>query len=181
MPRVNVVDPRTAQGETKDLLDSVQQALGATPNFIRVLANSPSALRAFLGLHSIASSGSLDTQTRERIALAVAEQNACQYCVSAHTAIARKAGLDSAEMLKNRLGQSKDGKAEAALQLAKALVENVGDVSDADLEAARSAGHSDAEIVEIITHVALNVFTNVLAKSTRIDIDFPKVALGAAA
>ena len=84
-------------------------------------------------------------------------------------------------MLKNRLGQSKDGKAEAALQLAKALVENVGDVSDADLEAARSAGHSDAEIVEIITHVALNVFTNVLAKSTRIDIDFPKVALGAAA
>ncbi|MCA9639610.1 MAG: carboxymuconolactone decarboxylase family protein, partial [Myxococcales bacterium] len=84
MARINIVDPKTASGETKELLDGVQQALGATPNFIRVLANSPSALRAFLGLHQIASSGSLEAPTRERIALAVAEQNACQYCVSAH-------------------------------------------------------------------------------------------------
>jgi uncharacterized peroxidase-related enzyme len=176
-----LVDPKTADGETKHLLDGVQQALGATPNFIRALANSPSALRAFLGLHGIASSGSLDAATRERIALAVAEQNACQYCVSAHTAIGRKAGLDSAEMLNNRLGRSSDERAEAALRLAKALVERVGDVGDADLAAVRSTGLGDAEIVEIVTHVALNVFTNMLAKSTRIDIDFPEVALGVAA
>lgn len=181
MARVNVVDPKTASGETKELLDGVQQALGSTPNFIRVLANSPSALRAFLGLYQIASSGSLERPTRERIALAVAEQNACQYCVSAHTAIGRKAGLDGAEMLKNRLGQSADPKAEAALKLATSLVEHVGAVSDAELVAARRAGLGDAEIIEIITHVTLNVFTNVLAKATRIDIDFPKVALGAAA
>ncbi len=181
MARITVVDPKTANPETKELLEGVQQALGATPNFIRVLANSPSALRAFLGLHGIATSGSLDAQTRERIALAVAEQNGCQYCVSAHTAIGRRAGLDNAEMLKNRLGQSTDDKAEAAIQLAKSLVENVGEVSDSELEAARRAGHNDAEIIEIITHVALNVFTNLLAKATHIDIDFPKVTLGAAA
>jgi AhpD family alkylhydroperoxidase len=89
MARVTVIDPTTATGETKQLLDAVQTGLGMVPNFIRVLANSPAALGAFLGLHGIAGAGALDSQTRERIALAVAEQNACQYCVSAHTAIGR--------------------------------------------------------------------------------------------
>jgi uncharacterized peroxidase-related enzyme len=94
MARVNVVDPRTATGEVKQLLDTVQSGLGMVPNFIRVLANSPAALNAFLGMHVISGAGSLEPRTRERIALAVAEQNGCQYCVSAHTAIGRKAGLD---------------------------------------------------------------------------------------
>lgn len=147
------------------------------PNFIRVLANSPAALSAFLGIHSIAGAGTLDPKTRERIALAVAEQNACQYCVSAHTAIGRKAGLDSQELLASRMGRSSDAKAEAALQFARTLVEHTGQVSKAEFDAVREAGHCDAEIVEIITHVALNIFTNLLGKATRVEIDFPEVQL----
>lgn len=177
MARVAVIDPKTATGEAKQLLDGVQSALGMVPNFIRVLANSPAALAAFLGLHSIAGAGSLDPKTRERIALAVAEQNACQYCVSAHTAIGRKAGLDSQEMLANRLGRSADAKAEAALSFANALVDQTGHVSQAEFDAVRAAGHSDAEIVEIITHVTMNIFTNILGKATQIEIDFPKMEL----
>lgn len=181
MARVAVIDPRTATGEAKALLDAVQSGLGMVPNFIRVLANSPAALAAFLGLHGIAAAGSLDPLTRERIALAVAEQNGCQYCVSAHTAIGRKAGLDAAEMLANRQGRSSDAKAEAALAFSRALVEHGGQVTSAEVEAVRAAGHSDAEIVEIITHVAMNIFTNILGKATQVEIDFPKVALATAA
>jgi uncharacterized peroxidase-related enzyme len=181
MARITVIDPKTATGEARQLLDAVQDALGVVPNFIRVLANSPAALGAFLGLHGIAGAGALEPKTRERIALAVAEQNACQYCVSAHTAIGRKAGLDHAEMLANRAGRSADAKAEAALAFARALVESTGQVSRAEFEAVRAAGHSDAEIVEIITHVALNIFTNILGKATQVEIDFPRVELGKAA
>lgn len=177
MSRVSVIDPKTATGEAKELLDAVQSALGMVPNFIRVLANSPAALAAFLGLHGIAGRGALDPLTRERIALAVAEQNACQYCVSAHTAIGRKAGLDNAEILANRAGRSDDPKAAAALVFARALVENTGMVSAAEVEAVRRAGHSDGEIIEIITHVAMNIFTNLLGKATQVEIDFPKVGL----
>jgi uncharacterized peroxidase-related enzyme len=181
MARVAVIDPQTATGEARQLLDAVQSGLGMVPNFIRVLANSPAALGAFLGLHGIAGAGELDSKTRERIALSVAEQNACQYCVSAHTAIGRKAGLDNQEILANRMGRSEDAKAEAALKFARALIENTGQVSKAEFDAVRAAGHSDGEIVEIITHVAMNIFTNLLGKATQIEIDFPKVDLKKAA
>ena len=181
MSRVAVIDPRSATGEARQLLDAVQASLGMVPNFIRVLANSPAALGAFLGLHGIAGAGELDPKTRERLALAVAEQNACQYCVSAHTAIGRKAGLDNQEMLANRAGKSADAKAEAALTFARALVEHTGQVSKAEFDAVRAAGHSDAEIIEIITHVAMNLFTNLLGKATQVEIDFPKIDLARAA
>jgi uncharacterized peroxidase-related enzyme len=181
MARIAVIDPNSATGEAKALLGAVQASLGVAPNFIRVLANSPAALNAFLGIHHIAGAGLLDPKTRERIALAVAEQNACQYCVSAHTAIGRKAGLDNQEMLANRVGRSSDAKAEAALAFARALVEHSGQVSKAEFEAVRAAGHSDGEVVEIITHVAMNIFTNLLGKSTQIEIDFPQIELNRAA
>lgn len=181
MARVAVIDPKTATGEARQLLDAVQSSLGMVPNFIRVLANSPAALSAFLGMHAISGAGSLDPKTRERIALAVAEQNACQYCVSAHTAIGRKIGLDAQELLANRMGQSSDAKAAAALSFARALVEQTGRVSQADFDEVRAAGHTDAEIIEIITHVAMNIFTNLLGKSTQVDIDFPRVELTRAA
>lgn len=181
MARVTIIDPNTATGEARQLLDAVQAGLGVVPNFIRVLANSPAALNGFLGLHSIAGAGALDPQTRERIALSVAEQNACQYCVSAHTAIGRKVGLANEEMLANRAGRSADAKAEAALTFARALVEHTGQVSKAEFDAVRAAGHSDGEIIEIITHVAMNIFTNLLGKSTQVEIDFPAVPLNKAA
>lgn len=181
MARVTVIDPQTATGEAKQLLDAVQTGLGMVPNFVRVLANSPAALSAFLGIHGIAGAGVLEPKTRERIALAAAEQNACQYCVSAHTAIGRKVGLDNHEILAARKGRSTDSKAEAALSFARALIEHTGQVNKAEFDAVRAAGHSDAEIVEIITHVAMNIFTNLLGKATQIEIDFPKVELNQAA
>lgn len=177
MSRINVIDPKTATGEAKELLDGVQQQLGIVPNFIRALANSPTALSAFLGLYGPLGRAAIDKATQERIALVVAEENGCQYCVSAHTAIGRSAGLSNEEMLLNRQGDSGDAKAAAAVAFAKALNEHRGEVTTGEFEAVRAAGFSDGEIVEIITLVALNVFTNILGKSTLVNIDFPKVAL----
>ena len=108
MARVQVVNPQTATGDVKALLDAVQSQLGVTPNFIRVLANSPKALEGFLGLYGALGKASVDKTTQERIALAVAEGNGCQYCVSAHTAIGRHAGLSNEEMALNRRGSSSD-------------------------------------------------------------------------
>lgn len=181
MARINVVTHETANAEQKALFDAIQSQLGIVPNFLKVFANSPEALKAFLGLHGIANGGSLDLQTRERIALALAQQNSCQYCVSAHTAIGRKAGLDDVEIQANRAGTSQDAKAAAAVKFARALVEHKGDVTNAELGDVRAAGYSDADIVEIITHVGMNVLTNILGKASRVDIDFPKVELSLSA
>jgi uncharacterized peroxidase-related enzyme len=177
MSRINVVDPKTATGAARTLLDAVQSKLGVTPNFIRVLANSPQALEGFLGLYGAAAGFALDKATQERLALAVAEGNSCQYCVSAHTAIGRGAGLTNDEMLLNRRGSSGDARAAATVALAKALNDNVGEVATEELDAARAAGLSDADIVEVIAVVVLNIFTNIVGKVSRVDIDFPQVAL----
>lgn len=177
MSRINVVQAGTASPEQQELLTAIRSSLGMVPNFLKVFANSPDALRAFLGLHQIANAGSLDAQTRERIALAVAQTNECEYCLSAHSAIGRKAGLSVDEIAANRAGGSLDDKAAAAVAFAQALVQNAGDVTTEELQAVRTAGYNDAEIVEIITHVGLNFLTNIVGKASRVDIDFPRVSL----
>ncbi|MFZ5602465.1 MAG: carboxymuconolactone decarboxylase family protein [Pseudomonadota bacterium] len=177
MSRIAVVTPATATAEQQALLDAIQAKLGMVPNFLKVFANSPAALRAFLGLHSIAGEGSLDAPTRERIALALAQQNTCEYCLAAHTAIGRKAGLTGQEIQANRAGGSEDARAAVAVQFARALVEHKGDVTSAEIQSMRDVGYTDAVIVEVITHVGMNLLTNILGKASRVEIDFPRVSL----
>lgn len=181
MSRIKTITHETANSEQKTLLDAIQSQLGMVPNFLKIFANSPAALRAFLGLHTIAGEGSLTPQTRERIALALAQQNSCEYCVSAHTAIGSKAGLNGNEIFANRAGTSQDAKAAIAVKLALSIAEHTGEITTAELIEARNAGYSDADIVEIITHVGLNILTNMIGKASRVDIDFPKIALKIAA
>jgi len=177
MSRITMVTDETATPEQKELFDAINGQLGMVPNFLKIFANSPAALKAFLGLYAIAGEGSLNSLTKERIALALAEQNACEYCVSAHTAMGRQAGLSSAEIEANRMGTSEDANGAAAVKFAKSLAENSGEVTTSELLEVRDAGFNEAEIVEIITHVGMNILTNILGKASRVEIDFPKVEL----
>lgn len=181
MTRIKAIDSSNANAEQTELLNAIHGQLGMVPNFLRVFANSPAALRAFLGLHGIAGDGTLDALTRERIALALAQQNGCEYCVSAHTAIGRKTGLSAEEMAAARAGTSEDEQAAVAVKFARSLMEKKGEIGALDLVEVRSAGYSDSDIVEIITHVGMNFLTNVLGKASQVDIDFPKVSLKLAA
>jgi uncharacterized peroxidase-related enzyme len=181
MSRITTVSNETANIEQRALFEAIQSQLGMVPNFLRVFAHSPDALKAFLGLHHIANHGSLDAATRERIALALAQQNECEYCLSAHTAIGRETGLNGAEIEANRAGSSQDAKAAVAIKFARALVAHKGEVTNAELQSMCLAGFSEADIVEVITHVGLNIMTNILGKASQVDIDFPKVTLKQAA
>lgn len=101
MQRLPAIDPSTATGETKRALDQVEARLGNSPNVMRTIANSPTALRGYLALDSVLSAGNLAPSLREQIALAVAEANACRYCVAAHTAAGKRLGLDEAATSRN--------------------------------------------------------------------------------
>lgn len=181
MNRLALIDTSNANDEQAALLQAIESQLGRVPNFLRVFANSPVALRAFLGLHQVAADGLLDAHTRERIALALAQQSGCEYCVAAHTEIGRSTGLSTAEIEAARAGTSHDPKAAAAVKLARSLADKKGEVTLAELLEARHAGFSDAELVEIITHVGLNLLTNILGKASRVEVDFPQFSLQLAA
>lgn len=182
MPRIPLpASIDAAPAASRPLLEGVRKMLGSVPNLFRLTANSPAALEGYLGLNGALAKGSLTPQTRERIALAVAEINGCDYCLSAHAYLGKNlAKLDEAEIAANRAGGSSDPKADAAVRFAARLVRERGQVSDADVSAVRMAGYSDAEIVEIVAHVALNTLTNYLNEAFDTPIDFPVVSATAA-
>lgn len=164
------------------LLQAVKKQLGVVPNLFRLVGNSPAALEGYLGLNGALAKGALEAPTRERIALAVAEINGCDYCLSAHSYLGKNlAKLSEMEIAANRDGTSTDAKADAAVRFAVKLVNTRGHASEDDLNSVREAGYSDAQIIEIVLHVALNTLTNYVNEVAKTDIDFPVVTAKAAA
>ena len=165
-----------APAKSQPLLEAVHQQLGSVPNMFRLISTSPQALEGYLGLSGALGKGALPAATRERIALAVAEVNGCSYCLSAHTYLGKNlARLNDAEMIANRSGASNDPKADAAVRFAAKVAFARGHVAERDLAAVKLAGYSDAQIVEIVLHVALNTWTNYFNEVFKTDIDFPVV------
>jgi uncharacterized peroxidase-related enzyme len=165
---------QAAPAAARPMLEAVHERLGVVPNLFRLVANSPAALDGYLGLSGALAKGTLPTQTRERIALAVAQVNGCNYCLSAHTYLGKNvAKLEDAEILANRRGGSQDAKADVAVRFAVKVTRERGHIADSDLQAVRQAGYDDAQIIEIVQHVALNTWTNYINEVGKTDIDFP--------
>lgn len=181
MPRLAIPARDNVPETSKPILDAVHAQLGVVPNMFRVIAQSPAALQGFAA-SSGALAKTLDVKTRERIALAVAQVNGCDYCLSAHSYLGLNlAKINAEEIALNRKGESGDSKANAAVRFAAKIVRERGHVTDADIRAVREAGFGDAQIVEIIAVAAENVFTNLLNVVAETDIDFPVVRASEAA
>ncbi len=181
MSHLPLLDRHSATGKSAPLLEAVNAAFGSTPNMFRAVANSPAALGSMWGAFGALGSGILDAKLGEQIAVAVAERNACEYCLAAHTALGRKAGASADDMRAAQAGTAGDPKSAAALHFALKLVELRGHTGAGDIAALRSAGYSDEEVVEIIAHVALNLFTNYINVALAVPVDFPAVPLRKAA
>lgn len=180
MSRLAIPARADVPARSQPLLDAVEKQLGVVPNLFRLVGSSPAALEGYLGLNG-ALGRSLDAKTRERIALAVAQANGCDYCLSAHSYLGLNlAKIDAAEIALNRAGHSADARADAALVFAGKVLESRGRVSDADLAAVRLAGFSDAQVIEIVANVAVNVLTNYINNVAQTEIDFPVVLADAA-
>jgi uncharacterized peroxidase-related enzyme len=171
-----------APAAAQPLLEAVKKQIGSAPNLFRLTATSPAALEGYLSLNGALAKGALDAATRERIALAVAQVNGCRYCLAAHTYLGKNvAKLGDAEIAANRNGHSSDPKADAAVSFARKVTIDRGAITDADFARVRAAGHSDAEIVEIVAHVALNTLTNYINEVFGTEVDFPAVPVTQAA
>lgn len=181
MNRVPLIDRTATTPDRKALLDPIHSAFGTTPNMFRAVANSPAALQSMWGAFGALGGGVLGAKLGEQIAVAVADQNACSYCLAAHTVLGAAAGVSTHELQQAQAGRSDDPKTQAALRFALKLVTDRGQISDADVQALRVEGFSDEAIVEILAHVALNLFTNYVNVAFAVPVDFPKVNLHRAA
>jgi uncharacterized peroxidase-related enzyme len=182
MTRIVIPSAEQTPAGSRPLLEAVQKQLGLVPNLMKVVGNSPAALEGYLSLNGALAKGELDAPTRERIALAVAQHNACEYCLAAHSYLGTNvAKLSSGEIASARAGISSDRKAAAALRFARAVMTQNGKVSNAELAVVRAAGFSDASLVEIVGAVALNILTNYINNVAQTTVDFPEVEVELAA
>ena len=144
------VDPTTAEGKLRDLFAGIQKGLGAVLNLYRVIARSPVALEGALALAGALARGRIRPRLREQIAIAVAQENACDYCLSAHTALGRGLRVSDADLTLAREGRASDPQDDAALRFVR-------------------------RVVELVANTVLNVFTNYLNQVAETEIDFPVV------
>jgi len=176
MSRVNI-ETQSVPAASRPLLDQIHQAFGATPNMFKAVANSPVALQSMWAAFGALGKGTLGARLGEQIAVAIANKNRCEYCLAAHTVLGQNAGATAADMASAQIGESADAKTSAALAFALKVVEQRAQISDDDVAALRQAGFGDEQIVEIMAHIALNLFTNYINVALNIPVDFPKVAL----
>ncbi len=169
------ITPSEATGLNKQLFDGLQSKLGMVPNLAQQLANAPAALKAYLGFGAALSEGKLTGRQREQIAVAVANKNHCDYCLSAHNVLGSLQGLTKAELEAAQFGESADKKDAAILSFALNVVEHRGHLAAEEVETLRAAGVTDQEIVEVIATVAINIFTNYFNHIAGTEIDFPLV------
>ena len=176
MPRVNI-HPELLPDASQPILKQIHMAFGATPNMFKIVGNSPAALKSMWAAFTALASGTIGAKLGEQIAVAIANRNRCEYCLAAHTMLGKKAGASADEMVSAQLGEAADLKTAAALAFALKVVTDRADVSANDIAALRDTGFTDEHIVEIMAHVALNLFTNYVNVAFDVPLDFPRVAL----
>jgi uncharacterized peroxidase-related enzyme len=172
MPRLNVVDPASAQGRAKELLEGPLK--DKQLNIFKGLANSGAALDAYVSLSGALSKGELSDAEREAIALALGEANGCDYCTAAHTVLAKQAGMSENDTLAARRGEASDEKTKALITFVLKLRDASGWVEDRDVQDLKGAGYSDGAVAEAVANYALNVFTNYFNHVNETEVDFPK-------
>ena len=175
MQTIQAIDPASATGKTKQIFNALEKALGTVPNLMRSLANSPAALNAYMSFNAALGEGKLPAALREQLALTVANVNSCDYCLSAHNALGKLAGLASNDLLLAQDADASDAKAAAALRFAAAVVRQRGQLPASEVSSLRAAGYTDGEIAEIVAVVAINIFTNYFNHIAGTEIDFPVV------
>ena len=173
MARLSTVTPEQATGKAKDILDDVRQSFGSVPNIFTGLANSPAALGALVCMEQALSGGALSEAERQAVYLAVSQANGCQYCLAAHTMLAKKAGLSEEETLAVRRSQPGEDKHRSLVKFALAVLDKKGVVSDEDLSDFRSAGYGDAHAAEVVATIAECTFTNFFNHVHQTELDFP--------
>lgn len=173
MSHVPLVEHESATGTVKEQLDQIHATFGVVPAMFRAVANSPAALSAMWAGFGAYGGGALGPAVGEQLAVAVANRNSCDYCLAAHTALGRQAGLSSEQLRDAQAGASPDPRTAALLEFALTLVEQRGQVSAEQVAALREHDWSDEQIVETIGQVALNLFTNYVNVALEVPVDSP--------
>ena len=173
MWRLTPIEAKQSTQELQGIISKHQPSAKGVPHFIRLLANSPVSLKAYVQAEEALANGQLTQKQREEISIAVAEINGSKYCLATHELAGRQAGLSDGDIWSARKALGDNPKANAMLHFVQAVVLQRGEVSDIDFSIMREAGFSDAEIIEVLANIVLNIFTNYFNLLAQTNLDYP--------
>jgi uncharacterized peroxidase-related enzyme len=172
MTRISALTIEQAPEASRPVLEAIQSNYGMLLNVFKTMAHSPALLSGYIQFYQAMEKSSLSPKERETVSLAVSQVNGCAYCMGVHTMMAAKGGM-SPEAIR----AARDGKLDVFAALAQQVALTRGQVKDEDLAAARSAGLTDAKIVEVVAEVAKMTVTNLLNNVAETLLELPPVAM----
>jgi len=178
MNRLHAITEGEATGKTAQLFSAIKGSMGKVPNaYLTIGTHSPERLGQMLQLNATLHKGSLSARELEAINLAVSEESGCDYCLAAHTLMAKKAGYTDDQTHELREGRfSEDAHIDALVKFVQYLVSSRGTVAAEHVETFRQAGFSEQQVVETIGAVSAILFTNMINRVNDTVVDFPKMS-----
>ena len=156
------------------IFDHMQKSFGMVPNLYRMYAVNDTALADYLALQNRKST--LRMKEREIINLVVSQVNECRYCLGAHTAMGKMAGLTDEQILEIRRAQiTFDDKLNALARFVKETTVNRGKPSENSTEAFFAAGYTKANLIDVVMVIGDKIISNYLHGITQIEVDWPAV------
>lgn len=172
MTVINVPTREQVSPENQAIFDKLQEGIGFVPNLYAVFAHSDHALGNYMALQAGASS--LNMREREVVILAVSQVNDCLYSLSAHTALAKKAGFSDEQIIELRRGTASfDARLDALARLVRGTTADRGHIDPALLANFIAAGFSKANLVDTMMVIGDRTITSLLYNVTQVPLDFP--------
>ena len=164
----------TAPAASKPILEAVQKKMGFVPNLMATMAESAVMVESYLTLMGLFDKSALSETERQIILMTNNRLNACTYCMAAHTAVSKMAGVDEAVIEALRTGSAiGDPKLEALRTFAIIIHETHGRPSVVQIEAFLAAGYTKETILEVIVGTSLKVLSNYTTPITAPKLDDP--------
>lgn len=167
------LDRREAPDQSRDVLNSLEGEMGFLPNLYRVLAHSPSALRAYAALNKLVHDTSLSPDEQQAVLLAAAREHRSDYSIAAHSHAARGAGLDEDELdaLRESYPVPNNERLEALRRLTQRIVVKRGQLDEDDIDAFLAAGFAEHQVLEVILAVAMKTLSDYASHVARPAVD----------
>jgi len=158
---------------SRPLLEKIAGRFGFVPGMLAGMAESPAALEGYLTLAGIFERSSLSPVEQQVVMLATSVENGCEFCVSAHSFIARNmVKVDSGEVdALRRGGDLKDRRLDALATFTRQVVRGRGCVEDGELQFVLNAGFTRAQVLDVILGVSVKTLSNYINHLLKTPLD----------
>ncbi|WP_127846154.1 carboxymuconolactone decarboxylase family protein [Psychroflexus aestuariivivens] len=164
----------TVEELAKNILENTKNKMGMIPNMFKKMANNPSLLDAYTKAdQTFRENSGFTTQEQEIILLSAAIENACHYCVAAHSFLAKNQSDVSDDIINAIRAEEKlpDSKLNALSEFTKSVVKERGYPSQETSDKLFEVGYTEKHVAGVITGVGMKTMSNYINHISEPEVD----------